>query len=420
MLTISPLPTIKVSATTIAGPFVSSSPTTEVINKMIFANGKYYIVGGDENDGKKAVIYSSLDAITWQAISIANCSDGTLSSDLDSIRDIQYANGVFVAVGKSASTLGVTMAVSTDGVTWKAIREANSNLYSVTFSGYYGLWATSGYNTSLGGVIYASFDNGVSWYNTGAGGGNGIVFADDESNPDPLFWTVGGMRDHPTEQRMTSDINYANAGELDGWYYFENDVEDLTSIDYINGWLMAVSDSNLYLKGDDYFYYRVLTGVTGTVGHFSKITYVNGQYVIPAGKWDGSKWNAIAIVSSDLENWQAVTIDTRGGSLTSVVYNAGEYKMTDSIGNVYSTSFIPSVPPTIKQDNPVVIPISVESATNGNKNIGQALSTYKALLTKVDNTNSNKPLSRLNALLLQIGSFSTYKPSLLAGTNQLK
>jgi len=155
--------------------------------------------------------------------------------------------------------------------------------------------------------------------------------------------------------------------------------------------------------------------------NLGKITYDNNQYVIVGSKTVSGVEKAIALVSSDFATWDEIIIENGPFSrITSVLYYNGKFRMTNINGKIYSTTFAPSVPlTTLTQDNPVIIPLNVESATSGGKNIGQAVAVYKALLTKVDGTTSNKALQRLTSLTAQIGSCDTYKPSLSVGSNSL-
>ena len=409
MLVVNSLPVINVSATTIAGPIEvvnSASPSS----KMIFANGRYYSVGTGP------FINSSTDNVTWDTTcngDLNDASDGTPASDLVYLSDIKYANGVFIATGGSAGA-GIAMARSTDGVNWTSIKIAEvSVLSSIEYSTALNLWVVGGYDDVYNDpFFYTSSDNGITWTKRNPANSNyitSIIY----TNSKFIAVQTNGFSMTVNLQTSVNGIAWTNVTT--------SIVDSFNSVNYVNGKFVALNFAKgMYESADGVNWTTKNLGLVGTY-NLGKITYDNNQYVIVGSKTVSGVEKAIALVSSDFATWDEIIIENGPFSrITSVLYYNGKFRMTNINGKIYSTTFAPSVPlTTLTQDNPVIIPLNVESATSGGKNIGQAVAVYKALLTKVDGTTSNKALQRLTSLTAQIGSCDTYKPSLSVGSNSL-
>jgi len=418
MLIINSLQTIKVSATTIVGPIETIRPsTTNDINKIIFANGRYYIVGGGGNE--KSYISSSLDFVTWEDVAnIADVSDENSSSDLDSLKDIKYANGVFIAVGSSKhpnsngnknTDGGVSMARSTDGINWTGIRDPRLGwLNSVEYSTALNLWVATGWDADLNGFIFTSSDNGVSWTKRTSATNKqifSVIYAIDR------FVAVG------------LDGSIQVSGDGISWVLVNTTItETLVSINSPNGKLVALGLlGGVYESSDGWNWFEKDLGLVKDY-KFSQIIYENNQYIIVGGGINGKK-EAVAIVSSNFYDWEKVTIDEGSDDLlTSVIYNDDKFRMTSRKMKVHSTTFTTEVPPSspfLFSSNEAITPLEIQSATSGNKNIGQAFSVYKTILNEVDSTKGNKSLNRIIEFLSYIGDYNTYKPLLSSWGNKL-
>jgi len=395
------LQTINVFATTSTGPIETVNPTTQMIYKTIFANGKYYIVGGDQSDGKKAFISSSADFITWQDVNvIANASDGTSSLDLDTLFDIKYANGVFIAVG-AASSIGANMARSTDGINWTAIRNPSPNYFnSVEYSSVASIWIAGGLN----GQVFTSADNGVTWATRTTANSEDIgsvIYANGK------FLAVGWAG---SAQSSVNGIAWTNIVSPMNEY--------LRSVSFLNGKYIAVGWlGGVYESSNGTVWAPKSLGLTGTYDFYQTI-YADNKYVVIGCKIEGAIEKSVAITSSDFTSWSEIIIDNGPISfLTSVIYNDNKFRMTNMAGRVHSTTI--SINGDILPNGQPRCYFNVEASTTSNKNIGQGLDVYKALLTKVDSSAGNKSLLRIIALLTQIGTYDTYKPYLLSGSNKL-
>jgi len=411
MLVVNSLPAINVSAATIAGPIEvvnSASPSS----KIIFANGRYYSVGTGP------YINSSTDNITWDTTcdgDINDATDGTPAYDLAYLSDIKYANGVFIATGGS-NGLGIAMARSTDGVSWTSIKIPEvSWLTSIEYSSTLNRWVANGYDNNYynDNFFYISNDNGITW-TKGTSNNTSFVQHMVYANNKFVAVTSAPFASTATFQTSVNGINWTDSPTTI--------TNSFINVNYINGKFVALGLNNqaVYESVDGITWTIKNLGLVGTY-RFLKTISANGQYLIVGDKTISGVQKAMALVSSDFTNWEEVLLDNGPNSaITSVIFNNGKFRMGNINGKVYSTTFIASVPiVTLTQDNPAIIPLNVESATSGSKNIGQAVFVYKALLAKVDGTTSNKSLQRLISLVTQIGSYDTYKPSLSSGSNSL-
>lgn len=129
--------------------WVNSLPASINWKDVAYGNGTYVAVGGD------ATIATSPDGITWTI-----SRNSTVNPVLNGV---EFANGLFVAVGMgtSTSTGAALVMTSPDGVTWTTnttvASSFNAQLMDVTYGG--GTWVVSGFSNPR---ILTSTD-GLNW-----------------------------------------------------------------------------------------------------------------------------------------------------------------------------------------------------------------------------------------------------------------
>jgi len=157
---------------------------------LSYGNGIYVAVGGT------ASAASSTDAVTWVTRTIPTLGAGTYSA-------VTYGNGYFVAI----STGNLVTAISTNGIAWSAGGNLPSNTTwtSVTYGNGRFVAVASG-----GRVTAFSIDNGTTWYSYSVGlpvsatwstikYGQGLFFAVAQAttsaatSPDGINWTLRTM-----------------------------------------------------------------------------------------------------------------------------------------------------------------------------------------------------------------------------------
>lgn len=104
----------------------SSSSAIPSQSPVVYGNGVYVMLGYSTNNG----VATSTDGVTWTTRSTALTSAG-FGTNI-SMKNLTYAEGIFVAVGFNGS-----VATSIDGVTWTKKTSANfstSQLYGITYA----------------------------------------------------------------------------------------------------------------------------------------------------------------------------------------------------------------------------------------------------------------------------------------------
>lgn len=126
----------------------NSSPTTNLLDAVAFGAGRFVAVGGDTSRG---TIISSTDGANW-----SNQPDATNHLAL---YGLTYAQGQFVAVGRTNGTKRATTLTSPDGLIWTAQTSAASNhLRAVTFGN--GVFVAVGDRGAI-----ATSSDAVNWTN---------------------------------------------------------------------------------------------------------------------------------------------------------------------------------------------------------------------------------------------------------------
>ena len=123
------------------------TPTSQLTFNAVATNGSTIIVAV----GSAGILYSSTDSgATW--------SSRTSGFGANTIWNIGYGNGLFVAVGASG-----TMTTSTDGITWTARTAgvAANALYYVTYQN--SLWVAIGVGANGGTGGISTSTDGITW-----------------------------------------------------------------------------------------------------------------------------------------------------------------------------------------------------------------------------------------------------------------
>ena len=203
------------------------------VNKVAFAKGLFVSVGSG--------IHTSPDGINWTKRS----SDNTLE-------DITYGNGIFVAVGFTGAIL-----TSSDGLSWIYRSTNNESLNAVTYGN--GVFVVVGnlgtILTSTDGAEWTARDSGTTYWIDIISYGNGTFVAIDGigtilNSVDGITWT-------------------ANVSE---------DTKSLYDITYYNGTFMAVGEFGTILTSPDGLSWT--SRDSGIDSDFSGVTYGNGIFVV--------------------------------------------------------------------------------------------------------------------------------------------
>jgi hypothetical protein len=178
----------------------STNATADFIGLQTITSGEWFhsctfdaglfVIGGTLGS-----LYTSTDGTTWTA---RNSRMGG-----NTIRDIQYGGGNFVAVGGNASS---SVSVSTDGITWSA-RNVGGNLwlYNATYNPDDGSWAVSNngveirVSTDLSTWTARAFPAGKREYGIAYGNGR-YLYTEyvDSSNFRARILTTGMLQTVPT------------------------------------------------------------------------------------------------------------------------------------------------------------------------------------------------------------------------------
>ena len=244
-------------------PLLSSDESS--FTGVAFGNGIFVGVGAGN-------IGTSQDGITW-----------VTTNKPDSFRNVNYVNGMFIAVGQAG-----TIVTSTDGLNWMDRESGTSdNLDAVAY----------------GKSIYVIVGSNLE-------GTSGTIL----TSTDGITWTP---RSSGTAARLC-DVTFGNetfvaVGDPRGFYSLGQGTETvvLTSIDGID-WSRSVRQ-----PAPDH--------------SFTGVTFANGNFYISDGCGHGS-----ILFSSDGANWTARNTSTLDG-IVQIYYNNGTY-IAAGLGGVIQTS----------------------------------------------------------------------------------
>lgn len=228
------------------------TPSTNQINSVLYANGKY-LVGG--NGGASNYLISSTDTVTWS------------TSDINyNVNSLAYGNGIYIAVGTN------NYRVSTDAITWSSKPNLSNTINVVIYeNNLYIMGGQSGYLvTSTDATTWTSQTSGFGTtsirtlaYGNGiylAGGTNGYL----TTSTDAVTWTtrtsgIGGT--------LLSSI-YANGvylmGSSTGYLIRSTDAVTWTPY-YIAGGNSIYSltySGNAYVAAYPNYIYSSIDGIT--------------------------------------------------------------------------------------------------------------------------------------------------------------
>ena len=252
-------------------PFQSYSLPGEGVDSIgavagAYGNGVYVVVGTANSD---FVSYTSPDGFVWTKNVISTIGTGF------NFQDLQFSNGLFVAVSGGTTQGTSQVATSTDGVNW-SLEQSSASLQ----------WR---------GV---TFGNGV-WVAVARSGTNRVM-----SSPDAVNWTT------------------RNTGFTKDWI----------DVAYGNGLFVAVSINN---DGDDIM--TSPDGINWTLrtnpspSSLVTVHYGNGLFVA-AGQ------GGVVLTSPDGINWTQRTTDEAGRSFQGSVFGAGIHTLIARTGTNRVTS----------------------------------------------------------------------------------
>lgn len=261
------------------------SGTTNSISNVIYANGKFVAVGAN------GTILTSTNGSTWVAD-----NSGTTGS----LRAITYGNGIFVAVGAGGNVLS-----STDGVNWTAHGGFQGfDIYTVSFgngifiaAGYGGIIQTSTdganwtYQESIGANLYAStFGNGTFVLAGYLNPANGVTQGISVPTNDGVNLNVGFVS-NITNPVIFKGLAYGNGvfvgvgdgGQVgsspDGTHWTiqaSNTTQNLTAVAYF-GQFVAVGQGGVILTSPDGVTWTSVS--SGTTNNFNGISSGIGTLV---------------------------------------------------------------------------------------------------------------------------------------------
>ena len=298
------------------------------IQDITYANGKFVAVGGytlPSGTRTTNLIYYSTDGINWTyASGDFNTSSG-LSGRPCYLYGVTYGNGKFIAVGTSAvnssSYLGIFS--SEDGITWETVLDTNMmyQLNDVTYGN--GKFVAIGNSAAFS--IYST--DGTTWTNgnhdgTMAAACRGVTYGNGK------FIAVGNAIYYSTDGIFWSRA-YA---DLNGY------INDVT---YGNGKFVAVGDKDSLNYSEDGINWGVGTEGAGPGGmNFNAVSYCNNIFIAVGDSgyiWkssDGINWSYVGYYGSENLNG-IVCANNRcvvvGGNST--VYYADYLKETKNLAD---------------------------------------------------------------------------------------
>ena len=243
------------------------------MSAITFAKGLFVGVGSG--------IYTSSDGIAWTARS----SDNT-------VVDITYGNGIFLAVGINGSIL-----TSPDGAEWTARDSGTTNwLYRVTFGN--GIFVAVGDNgtilTSPDGITWTARDSGTTNWLYGVTFGNGMFVAVGNhgtilTSPNGITWTVrnSGIDSYLNGVTYGNGIFVAAGYDPGGiiitspdgiiWTARDSGIDSyFTGVTYGSGTFIVVGYIGISSSADGIIW---ISRTSGTTRDLNDVTFGNGTFV---------------------------------------------------------------------------------------------------------------------------------------------
>ncbi len=263
------------------------------VNRVIYAQSKFYAIGGTFTPADTGFIMSSVDGINWINSALALTSKR--------LRDIIYANNRFVVIGDDNGQVRETH-VSTDGSTWTTyttpvgLNNSDYNIKGIAYgvdrfvigggfsSNSESLWSTDGTSWNM-----ASSGAASTYINDVAFGQNkfiavsryGVVFSSDQ------FATT--------------------------WGDATIDVDNLNAITYGNGTFMIVGNAGSIWKSNDGSSW---TDCSYGANNLSDVIHDGSRFVAVGAlgtviwSYDGTAWNdASMVIAGDLRGIAAGLVD---------------------------------------------------------------------------------------------------------------
>lgn len=275
---------------------------------------------------------TSSDGVTWELTATNTDSLSPLSSFWLDFTDIEYNDGVFMAVtdywwdNSDVATYLVRILRSTDdGQTFEIMHEYDAldveEIKGVAYGD--GLWVAVGGTGNWPGAVFTSSDGGDTWsqvqhermlysvaYNNGvwmAGGSEGYIY----TSPDASTWTSQG-------QVAASSF------------------ENIDDIAYFNSrWVIATSWGNIFTSDDDGASWTLQ--LTDPPGSWLASVVKIGEKLVACGG-DGYIYT-----STDSESWTPIQIPTNtlagvtGDGLDDIAGKDGVWAVAGAAGNIYIT-----------------------------------------------------------------------------------
>ena len=242
--------------------FQSTLPANQVWTAVTYGNGVFVAVGGS------ATAAYSADGIHWTASTLPN----------QSWSSVAYGNGTFVAVG---GTTGNTGAYSRDGITWQASTLPNQSWSSVAYGNgtFVAVAQWDQYTNPTAAAAYSS--DGITW---GA-----------STLPSAQYWTAVTYGNGAFVALSGYGTSTVGAYSADGitWHASTLPNQSWSSVAYGNGAFVAISTGGGAISTNGGVTWSAVT--LPAPGSYETVVYGNGAFVAISA----SVGEAVAAYSTD-------------------------------------------------------------------------------------------------------------------------
>jgi photosystem II stability/assembly factor-like uncharacterized protein len=314
-------------------------------------SSKFVAVGmGSDTIQHKGGILTSADGETWT---------GTYSDSTNTIWDVTYGDGGFVAVGGRESG-GYFLAISSFGDSWtKPVPSPSyAQLFSVEYDG--ARFVAAG-RTNPGMAAFTTTSlNGVNWTDKIGGGlpyldaaasngtrivamsGYGNIYSSDDLGTSWTYRTLGTTKTLNDVAYNGTNLYVAvgaegtiqTSGDGINWAIQNSGTTyNLNKVDYLGGKFIAVGKNGTILTSSDGTTWTVRT--SGTTLELKGIAYSGGKYVVVGGDDD---WAKVICVSDDAETWSNVDAPGISVSLNTVAFGDGVFITLTKNGAAFTSS----------------------------------------------------------------------------------